>query len=337
MGFLRGGFDEDAARPLAALFALAPVGLLWSALRERGRTPALLAALLWISLPLLYYWRLPNEDSLLAAYGLVFGHLEGVARFPDAGPWQRAASWNLDGTAGLPLAAFLFGAFLSLSRVRRGTGDRADTICGGLLLAGALLSKNEGLALVPLLIVALVVTPAGPDRAWSAGLVRLLAAAVLAVALVSAWFVVRRAFPTVDEDYGSRLTPAGLAASLWRAPEVAGTFVRAFGNVLLWNLLWPTFACALAWSLRRPGRIWRHEALPAVLVVLGGVGVFFAVLLVTPWDLLELEGTGVPSRLLLQLAPLAQFAAIALWWEPSDQAPGESPGESPGQLAGPNS
>lgn len=326
VGYLRGAFDEDAARPLWSLFALAPAGLLYSALRARGRTPALLGALVWISLPLLYYWRLPNGDSLLATYGLVFGYEAGAARFPEAGPWQRAASWNLDATAGLPLAAFLFGGYRCLAHARAATGDRADVMCGGLLLAGALLAKNEGLALVPLVILVLALAPgrpggggAGPDR--TVGLGRLALVALLAGALVAVWFVARQGLPSVDEGYGARLTPAGLADSLGRVREVTGTFARAFGNVLLWNLLWPLFGCALLWALRRPRRLLGHEALPAALVVLGATGIFFAVMLVTPWDIYELEGTGVPSRLLFQVAPLAVFAAFALLWEPADEPP----------------
>ena len=95
---------------------------------------------------------------------------------------------------------------------------------------------------------------------------------------------------------------------------------RAFGDVLLWNLLWPLLGCAILWALRRPRQLVRHPALPALLVVLGAAATFFTVMLVTPWNLLELEGTGVPSRLLLQVAPLAVFAVFALLWEPVDDS-----------------
>ena len=313
VGYVRGVFDEDAARPLWALFALAPAGLLWAGLRDRGRTPALIGALLWISLPLMYYWRLPNGDPWLAVYGLLFGPEAGAARFEGTGPWQRAASWNLDATAGLPLAAFLFGAFACLVRARGADGERADGVCAGLLLAGALLAKNEGTALVPVLLVALALAPGSEPRGRALGSTVL--PVLVALALAAGWFVARRALPTVDEAYASRLTPGNLVASLDRVPEVAGAFARAFGNPLLWNLLWPLFAVALAWGLRGPKRLLRHAALPAVLAVLGALAVYFAVMLVTPWELPALEGTGIPTRLLFHVAPLAVFAVVALLWE----------------------
>ena len=75
------------------------------------------------------------------------------------------------------------------------------------------------------------------------------------------------------------------------------------------------FAVALAWGLRGPKRLLRHAALPAVLAVLGALAVYFAVMLVTPWELPALEGTGIPTRLLFHVAPLAVFAVVALLWE----------------------
>ena len=318
VGWLRGAFDEDAARPLWAVFALAPAALIFAALRERGRTPALLAALVWSSTPLLYYWRLPNEAPLPAVWGLAFGLDAAAARFPDALGWQRAASWSLDATAGLPLAAFVFCGHRCLVRARGPAGDRADTVLAGVLLAAALGTKNEGSALVPLLLLAAALTPVGAARPR---LVPLVVAAALAAALIAGWWAVRRGLPVVDEDYAARLTPAGLLANAWRAPEVAGAFARSFANVLLWNLLWPIFGLALLHGLRRPAALWRHPGLPAALIVIAAGVVFFAVMLVTPWDLPVLEGTGVPTRLLLQVAPLAVFASFALLWElPGERA-----------------
>ena len=217
VGCVGRGFDEDAARSLSALFPLAATALLFAALRRRGRTPALLAALLLISLPLLYYWRVPHRDPLLAAYGLVFGPEAGAARFGDPGSWWEAVAWCLDGTADLPLAAFLLGGFALLARALSSEGDRVDLTGGGLLLGGALLAKNEGLPLA--LFVALALAVLGRGRPLGARAVRALVALCVALLMAAPWLAARGGMPVVDEDYASRLNPANVVAHLHRGRE----------------------------------------------------------------------------------------------------------------------
>jgi len=48
--------------------------------------------------------------------------------------------------------------------------------------------------------------------------------------------------------------------------------------------------------------------------VLAGLAVYFAVLLVAPMNLARLEDTGIPTRLLLHVAPPAIFATFAWLW-----------------------
>ena len=313
VAWVGGGWSDDAARPLSALFALAPAALIAAALRRdarAGRGAALLGALAWLATPLLYYWRLPRPELAAGLAELASGPGPGGIRAP---------AWNLDGTADLPLAAFFLGAFLHFARLARGRPDRLDVLGAGVCTAGALLVKNEGSALVVVLLASFglrglfarlrgPVAPRPPLRlsAW-------LGAWGL-VALASApWFLVRAVLPKVDENYPERLTPAFLAESIGRTTEVAARFARTLGDVSMWNLTWPLLAASAAWALaRRRSERALGDAWLALAVVCGAALAYAGVLLVTPWDLGLLETTGIPMRLLFHVAPLAHFATFAL-------------------------
>lgn len=350
---LRGRFDEDATRALMALFALAPCALLFAALAPRGRGPALLGALLWISLPMLYYSRPPYVEPgaplrtfALSAYGFAFGAASGARHYPPnaerAGEWNMPDGWTLDGAADLPLAALLFAALLAFARLadRSAPRDAADVAGAGVLLAGVLLAKNEGraLALVLALALALTALARGGRTALEPGAGTLAetprpeprvrrrfalpGAVLLALALVLPWEHVARAIPTVDEGYGARLADPALALeSLDRAGTVARGFLESFGHVLRWDLVWILFFATLGWSLARPRALARNASLAAILVVLGGTAAYFLVLLVTPWDLELLFSTAIPDRLLLHLTPAAILATLSLLWRLPDETP----------------
>ena len=324
-----GAFDEDVTRGLCALYVLAPAALLYAGLRARGRTPALAGALAWLALPLTYYTRATHEHPLWALVGLGLGSDRANAQFAEHGPFSLADGWILDGAADLPLAALLFGACFHLARlVRRGPegADAADAWLGGLCLGGVLLIKNEGLALAPLLCVAVVgarlVLPLGatpPEERAPFGRLagRLLCAVGTALLLSATWFWLRQSIPSIDEAYPERMTPAGLARELDRAREVAGGFLGTFVAVQRWSLVWPLFFATLFWALARPRRLCASAALPALLLVLAAFGLYFAILLVTPWELAELFPTVIPGRLLLHVTPAALFATMALLWSGS--------------------
>jgi hypothetical protein len=311
-----GGFDDDAARPLMAAFALAPLALLVAALGSRGRGAALVAGLAWITLPILYYWRLPHPDPGLGLLGLFLGPEAGAARFGTPQAWSRPPNWCLDGTADLPLAAFFFAAFLSATRVALGRSDRADALAAGLFAAAALTTKNEGAALVLVLALAVAAGRFGA-RAASGARPRALLGPVLVTALAAAgWLAARARLPDVDESYPARLVPGAIAASLGRAGDVAARFARTLADVTMWNLTWPLLAAAALWALARRRVAWGTPPCTALLAIAGATLAYALVLLVTPWDLALLETTGIPMRLLLHLAPLAVFATFALAFAP---------------------
>jgi hypothetical protein len=316
-----GGFDDDAARPLMALFALAPLALLMAALRSRGRGVALVAGLSWITLPILYYWRLPHPDRLLGWLGLFLGPEAAAARFGTAQAWSRPPNWCLDGTADLPLAAFFLAAFLPATRLASGRGDRLDALAAGLCAAAALTVKNEGAALIAVLALALALGLLGARRSRGAGGAPGSARALLGAALVAAlasggWFVARAGLPRVDEDYPARLAPGAIAAALDRAGDVATRFAHTLVDVTMWNLTWPLLAAAATWALFRRRPAWGTPSATALCVIAGATAAYALVLLVTPWDLALLETTGIPMRLLLHVAPLAVFATFALAFAP---------------------
>lgn len=315
VAWVRGGWSDDAARPLMALFALAPAALVAAALRrdaQAGRGAALLGALAWLATPLLYYWRLPYPDLGRGLAALFTG--------PGAGG-TRPPAWCLDGTADLLLAAYFFPAFLHFARLARGPVDRVDVLGAGFFAAGALLAKNEGLALIAVLVAcfslrALLGRPMGSAtraqairRSAPAGL----AAWGLAALVAGGWFLLRADLPKVDENYPERLTPSFVLGSLGRGLEVARQFSSTFADASMWNLAWPLLAASAVWALarRRSERV-LDDAWLALAVVVGAAVAYGLVLLVTPWDLALLETTGIPMRLMLHVAPLAHFATYAL-------------------------
>ena len=343
---VNGSFDEDAARALMALFVLGPAAWLWCALRGRSRAAAVSAALLWVSLPFLYYTQKPHKDNFwYAVYGLLFGPEKGARTFPDSGKWAMPDGWTLDGAGDLPIAALFFGAFLFLGRLLPGSGlprDRADVGTAAILLGGVLLAKNEGQALCAVLTVAVGLTllvrrlagsanadaagGAGPDaRSGPHPALALVACLAVAALLYAPWAYVRRNIPVIGEDYPSLLTPAGIWSRTARAGKVWSGFRESFTWILRWDLLWPLFFATLAWALARPQRFLRHPALPAVLVVFGAFALYFLILLVTPWDLDVLFDTVIPGRLILHVTPIAILALGSLLWRTRAEAGLEEP------------
>lgn len=361
-----GGLAIHAARPLFALFVLATAGFLWGRLRRVGSGPAALGLLVWSSLPFLFYSRLPHPDWLKGTYGLLFGTEAGQARFGDGpledgtpGRWTQPDGWTLDGAGDLPLAAlFSVGAWLLFAalagRVRRDTEAapegqveadaqqertaRHNALLGGLLLGGGALMKNEGLALLPVAMVAAglawLVTRGRPPLRQTAARAGLALGAALVVA--SPWLIARGAVPTIGEDYPSRLSPSGLAAA-WNAeqetgfgpdgrPErapipaiVASGFQDAVTHIPRFGLLWLAAFTALVLRARR--LVAPRAPTPwtaAGWTLLGAFALYALVLFVTPWNLTALFRTAIPDRLIFHVAPLA-ILLIAAAFAPSEE------------------
>ncbi len=364
VGTAGGAFSEDATRPLMALYALAAIALVGTALRRRGRSAALLGAFSLAWLPLLYYSQLPQNpwswvtdesrffETLefspqrlgMCALALLFGSSYAQEHWSHMGSFRIPDGWTLDGAADLPLAAMLLAACLCLGRALQRptasegpTGTRGDALIGGLLLGGAALLKNEGMALAALALLVFtalaLLVRGGPPRGEVLLRAGLAVAAMLA--LVGPWLAIRGEIPSVDEDYPAAIarvfgiergpepgpwdrSPRSPEEAAARAPVVAAGFAQAFAHPLRWNLLWPLFWLVLLWRLTRPAALARHPLLPHLLLTVGAILAYGVILIVTPWDLPTLFTTAIPDRLLLHVAPLALWLSLALMWRRAD-------------------
>jgi hypothetical protein len=332
VGYVGGRFDEDAFKALCSIFVLVPAAWMWTALRPRGFAAAFSGTFLWLSLPILYYTKLPNNESWAGSiWTFLFGAASARERFAPL-TFGPADGQILDGGTDLVLAAFFFGAFWHLARLlpsSREPSDRVDVVAAGLLLGAAMLSKNEGLALAGVLALAFVIAlafgrlggvrpDAGAPRRRP--LLGLAAALALAGLFGAGWLAIRGNIPAIDENYPERLTPSNLLASSgrWlgdeREPGVLVGFWNTFTHVLRWNLVWPLFFATVLWSALRPGAFVRHPGFFAVTTFVGGALLYALILLVTPWHLGLLFGTVIPGRLLVHVTPIMLLATASLLW-----------------------
>ena len=345
--FPRGAFSATAGRGLMAMFVLAPAAWIYAALRSNafrsgttGRAPALIGALLWMCLPILFYLRLPFENTTMdAARGLLVG--PGAASPGEGIEWRTPRGPSLDGGGDLPLAALIFGALVHLWRKlpdTRAESDGADVFFGGLLLGAAVLAKNEGLALLVCLLAAGALALSARHlfaelKVSLASIAPFIWATLIAILMIIPWFVVKAAIPIVDESYPDLLVPSKLAETLFaHRPSgemsitiVAKEFLKTFCDPLHWSALWILFFGYLAYALAKPKRLLSSDAAMPALFVLGGIAVFYLILVVTPWSLGQLFTTGIPDRLFLQLAPTAILATLLIAWP---QGSGQDDGPS---------
>ncbi len=267
-----------AARPLYALFFLALLVVVHDAVRcSSGKRIAALVVVAAAVLPMLAT------------------QLDGGA----AGAYSD-----------VPLGCLLGGGLLLATARRRGEQPPGDAWLAGLLLAGAAVSKNEGLLLAPLALVASQVFAPHRRRehlrhrlALGARIVAPLAGAV---ALLLQW---RRQIPNrFDEAYFERFSPerilSGLPDSLvgpcGRALEMLGRFDD-------WGLFWWLFAAttAVGWRAMR-----RREGAAPLAVAAGAALIAGAAYAVYPnLDLVEVTW----NRLVLQVVvPILLLFALAI-------------------------
>lgn len=200
-----------------------------------------------------------------------------------------------------PLALFVMGAFICCYLWLE-SGHPDDLRLAGVLAAGMLFTKNEGVGLWAILVlIAAIAIVVERKRKLFAPAVVWLAAAPLS--LTAVWFVFRLGIPKLHEDYGGRIDPVYFLTNASRVPEVLSGSLGFFGQWNDWLLLWPLVGLGLAVApmngLRRPG-IYLFLAATLPLLMYGYVYV------VSPWDLKELMET-TANRLLLQVAPLWVF------------------------------
>lgn len=276
---VRAPVESQAFRPLYALFFPALLLVLWGEARLRAGRRAALIAVLALAL----------------------------APFP---------AWNVQGGAAsafsdLPLAAFWGASVALLLRLRpfSGRNGMSHGVAAALLMAAAVLTKNEGWALAPAAVaLALVVA------AWRGGLQRrrrLAAAGLaalgvgLALALLLSW---RSLVPNrFDEAYVERAAWRDLGPAAWgNLVEVAPLLFRHTFGLESWGLLFWAAPLVLVAGARG---LLRRGGLPLLLAALGPLALGLAAYASNPHRVRLAEVTW--SRFLLQAA-VPGLLALAL-------------------------
>jgi hypothetical protein len=207
----------------------------------------------------------------------------------------------------LPLGAF-WGAGLGLLL---GAGRLSEGVAAGLLLAAAVLTKNEGgpFVAVALLAGALFALSRRAFRARRLRAVALaFAVALPATAAVHAWKA--RIPQRHDEDYLGRLHSVSVAKeAASKLPLVPAEALRESLEWGEWNGFWISAALVLFAGV--PG-LRRRVAAPVVLALGGCLALYLAALVLSPWHGAE-QVHPTWNRLLIQLTvPIGLLLALAL-------------------------
>ena len=209
----------------------------------------------------------------------------------------------------LPLACFYGGGLLLLLRVRCGVGEG---LVAGLLLAAAVLSKNEGtpLALAALVLGLALRWPFRRPRAAGRRLAPIGAAAAvvaLAIALLASW---RTGIPNRnDEGYEALISLGALwPAVVTRLPLLLPEARRRMVDFSAWRLFWPAALLAVLAGHRG---LRRRRAACLALGALAPLSVVWLAYVVNDRPALLVEATW--NRFLLQgLVPWLALLSLAL-------------------------
>lgn len=246
--------------------------------------------------------------------------------------WPLVAKHAASGFADLPLAVYALAAIALLAR--------RDLWLGVPLVAGALLTKNEGVfTFAAALAVVLLPMPrhpraegeALPASRWLPALA-LVGAAALSFGV---WGVLKRRWHIAADMLDAGFWQADALAQL---PGRVGVVARGFLSEFLafgprypgWGLFWPLAALGLAVSMRR------HLRVTAPFWMLGAVHLAgaFAAYLVTPLNP-ALHLSRSLDRLLLHAAPALLLATLLVLGGSREPGEGDPPanvrnGDSPG-------
>lgn len=199
------------------------------------------------------------------------------------------------------LAFYLLSALCCLI-VWLETGQGRDLCLAGVMLAGAVMTKNEGVLLAACVIVALAVA-----CGYRGAVGKALAAAgsLLGVVLLLGlpWFLQRKAIPAVsDENYLQRLNVATVLDGVTRLPLIVRSAALQMADWELWQLFWLVVPPLVLLTLL----MWRRVMPAPRLVALAWLGYFLgimAVYLISPWADIALHIENSFDRVMLPLLP----------------------------------
>ena len=207
--------------------------------------------------------------------------------------------------ADAPLAYFALAAFACCHLwLHSGHGD--DLRLSGLFSAGMLFTKNEGLALGAILLVSAsaFLLVHRRSRALPLAFVWLGGVPLL---LTGTWFAFRMGIPRLNEDYGSRFSPAYFLENAARIPKVLLGAPRYFAAFEDWSVFWPVLAVAVVLTAPR----WARASASFLVLAVGSIlALYGTIYVVSPWDLDALMAS-TAGRLLLHIAPLCVYLLAA--------------------------
>lgn len=307
-----GGWSERWVQlPLALWSACLPMAIALG-LRMVSNQAASMGALITAATPMLYSANFP---------------IDGFANLSMAG---LGGETMIGGGADLAVMA-MFGTACALLVRAYQSNDRCTALCASLALAGAVVMKNEGLALAGVLILAVLLAQIFPPRRTKV----LLPFVAVAVVLILPWIGLRAQLPAIDENYSEQMTVENVMHFLGggrelvekaptafnsrepvdfeNAPARIGLVSEAFWSEFIdwrsWGVLWLLALLGLPFTMKRLKTV---ELRWLAMVVLGGTLLYFLILLVTPWNFPSLREKGIPERLLVHLVgPIALLFAAA--------------------------
>ncbi|MBU0754170.1 MAG: glycosyltransferase family 39 protein [Planctomycetes bacterium] len=210
-------FDDRIASSIYPWYAVALVLTVFGALKSRGSLLRGALAAAWIAgLPLIAF-----RDSAPPGSGA----FSALADIPFTLFATCAALAALDG----------------VERQRKGAFLEA-----GLMLAFAMLTKNEGIPLTAVTVLAVLVF--AQEKRFRKGVIVLVIPLVLYYLL---WARVARTFPMAEADYVNRLNMEALTQGLDRVIPVLQRILEEAFTFSNWDLIWPALLVLLVLSGRR--------------------------------------------------------------------------------------
>lgn len=210
------------------------------------------------------------------------------------------------------LAFYLLAALCRLAEWLD-TGHWPDLFLAGILLAGAAMTKNEGV------LLAACASGALAAASWQRGrVVKSLAPAatllVVVLLLILPWLLQLSAIPAVsDENYLQRLNFTAFAAGAARLPLILRSFAGQMADWALWQLFWLIAPLLVLLSLA----LWRKITPLVRLAAFVWIGYFSGILVVyvlSPWADIALHVNSSFSRVMLPLLPCSMLLLGQLAW-----------------------
>ncbi len=219
-------------------------------------------------------------------------------------PMQLSQTSRL--SADVPFGFFVMASFACTYLWLR-SGDEQNLKIAAPFACGMLLTKNEGIGLFVVLVIAATVTMATtPLRSrWRSASAWLVA---VPLGLAAPWLSFRLTIPKLNIDYASRIDFRILAqdgSRVWEVPLRSFTY---FGDFADWLVFWPLLALVLLITMTRSPRFDCMFLLTGLVLALGAYGFAYVI---TPWELGEIMDS-TANRLLLHLAPLSVFLMAEL-------------------------